>query len=158
MIRKWVGWMIFSVPWAQIYLPLKTKTVFDGSWLRRGTLIFDRSTISWEAPYPLSSLGKVFGRLRPFGMFPSLCRLLYGIGYLRVIIWGVDGILSIGVSCVVVMGRRWTIYCYIVERLIGCGVWCLDLSGFLGSCQDRLRILYSVGGTGLRSICLAFRI
>ena len=23
MIGKWVGWMIFSVPWAQIYLPLK---------------------------------------------------------------------------------------------------------------------------------------
>ena len=31
MIWKWVGWMIFSVPWAQIYLPLKTETVYDGS-------------------------------------------------------------------------------------------------------------------------------
>ena len=60
-----------------------------------------------------------------------------------------------GVSCVAIMGRQWTVYCYIVERLIGCGVWCLDLSGFLGSCQDRLPILYLVGGTGLESICLA---
>ena len=25
-----------------------------------------------------------------------------------------------------------------------------------GSCQDRLRILYLVGGTGLESMCLAF--
>ena len=70
----------------------------------------------------------------------------------------VDGILLTGVSCVVVMGRWWTIYCYIVERLIGCGVWCLDLSGFLESCQDRLWILYSVGGICLENICLAFGI
>ena len=70
----------------------------------------------------------------------------------------VDGILSTSVSCVAVMGRWWTIYCYIVERLIGCGVWCLDLSGFLESCQDRLWILYSVGGIGLENICLAFGI
>ena len=49
------------------------------------------------------------------------------------------------VSCAVVMGRRWIICYYIVVRLIGCGVWCLDLLGFLGSCQDQLRILYLVG-------------
>ena len=71
---------------------------------------------------------------------------------------GVDGILLTGVSCAAVTGRRWIICYYIVERLIGCGVWCLDLLGFLGSCQDRLRILYLVGGIGLESICLAFGI
>ena len=42
-----------------------------------------------------------------------------------------------------------------MERFIGCGVWCLDLLGFLGSCQDQLWILCSVGGIGLESICLA---
>ena len=47
---------------------------------------------------------------------------------------GVDGILSTGVSCVVVMGRRWIICYFIVVRLVGCRVWCLDLLGFLGSC------------------------
>ena len=41
-------------------------------------------------------------------------------------------------------------------RLTGGGVWFLDLLGFLGSCQDRLRILSLVGGIGLESICLAF--
>ena len=50
------------------------------------------------------------------------------------------------------MGRRWIVYYYIVERFIGCGVWCLDLLGFLGSCQDQLWILCSVGGIGLESI------
>ena len=35
-------------------------------------------------------------------------------------------------------------------------IWCLDLLGSFGSCQDRLRILYLVGGTGLESMCLAF--
>ena len=65
----------------------------------------------------------------------SLCGLLYGIGSLQVIIWGVEGwILSTDVSCAAVMGRRWIICYYIVERPIGCGVWCLDLLGFLGSC------------------------
>ena len=36
------------------------------------------------------------------------------------------------VSCAVVVGRQWIICYYIVVRLIGCGVWCLDLLGFLG--------------------------
>ena len=50
-------------------------------------------------------------------------------------------------------------HCYcIVVRLIGCGVWCLDLLGFLGSCQDQLRILSLVGGIGLGSIRLVFGI
>ena len=35
-------------------------------------------------------------------------------------------------------------------------IWCLDLLGSFGSCQDRLWILYLVGGTGLESMCLAF--
>ena len=138
---------------------LRTEIECDGSWQRMGILISDRFTISWEAPCPLFFLRKVFGRLRLIGTFPSLCGLLYGIGSLQVIIWGVEGwILLIGVSCAVVMGRRWIICYYIVVRLIGYRVWCLDLLGFFGSCQDRLRILYLVGGIGLESICLAFGI
>ena len=75
------------------------------------------------------------------------------------IILGVEGwILSTGVSCAVVMGRQWIICYYIVVRLIGCGPWCLDFLGSLGSCQDRLRILYSVGGISLENICLVFGI
>ena len=36
-----------------------------------------------------------------------------------------------------------------MEKLIGCGVWFLDLLGFHGSCQDQLQILFLVGGIGL---------
>ena len=45
--------------------------------------------------------------------------------------------------------------------LLHCGkayrLWSLVFRsfGFSWSCQDRLPILYSVGGTGLESICLA---
>ena len=39
-----------------------------------------------RSPCPLFFLGKVFGRLRLLGVFPSLCGLLYGIGSLQVII------------------------------------------------------------------------
>ena len=159
IIGKWVVWMIFSVPWAQIYLLLRTEIVCDGSWQRMGILMSDRFIINWEAPCQSFFLRKVFGRLRLYSVFPSLCGLLYGIGSLQVIIWGVEGwILSTSLSCAVVMGRRWIICYYIVVRLIGCGVRCLDLLGFLGSCHDRLQILYLVGGIGLESICLAFRI
>ena len=159
MIGKWVVWMNFSVLWVQIYLPLRMEIICDGNWQRMGILISNRFTISWEAPRPLFFLGKVFGKLRLLSMFPSLCGLLYGIGSLQVTIWGVEGwILLTGVSCAIVMGRRWIICYFIVVRFIGCGVWCLDLLGFLGSCQDRLRIFYLVGGIGLESICLAFGI
>ena len=58
-------------------------------------------------------------------------------------IWGVEGwTLLTGALCVIVMGRRWIICYCIMVRLTGCGVWCLDLLGFLGSCQDQLRTLF----------------
>ena len=63
-----------------------------------------------------------------------------------------------GALCVVVMGRQWIICYFIAVRLIGCGVWFLDLLEFHGSCQDRLQILSLVGGIGLESIRLAFGI
>ena len=50
------------------------------------------------------------------------------------------------------------IFYFTMVRLIGCEVWCLDLLGSLGSCQDRLRVLFLVGGIGLESIRLAFGI
>ena len=54
---------------------------------------------------------------------------------------------------------KWWIICYfIVEKLIGCGVWFLDLLRFHGSCQDWLQILFLVGGIGLESTRLAFGI
>ena len=64
----------------------------------------------------------------------------------------------IGALCAVVMGRPWIICYFIVVRLIGCGVWCLDLLGFHRSCQERLWILSLVGGIGRESIRLAFEI
>ena len=37
-----------------------------------------------------------------------------------------------GVSCAIVVGRLWIIYCFIVRRLINCGVLSLDLLGSVG--------------------------
>ena len=154
---KWVVLMNFFVLLVQIYLPLRMEIVCDESWQRMGILISIHFTISWEALCPLFFLRKVFGRLRLLSVFPSLCGLLYGIGSLQVTIWGVEGWFWLtGVSCAVVMGGRWIICYFIVVRLIGYEVWCLDLLGFLGSCQDQLQILYLVGGIGLESMCLAF--
>ena len=48
--------------------------------------------------------------------------------------------------------------------LLHCGkayqLWSLvlDLLGFLGSCQERLQLRFSVGGIGLESALLAFGI
>ena len=64
---------------------------------------------------------------------------------------------------------NWCIMCRskgetVDHLLLHCGkayrLWSLvkDLLGFLGSCQDQLQILYSVGGIGPKSICLAFGI
>ena len=159
MIGKWVGWMNFSVRWTQIYLLLRMEIVCHGSWQRKGILISNHFTISWEVHCPLFFLGKAFGRLRFLGVFPSLCGLLYGIGSLQVTIWGVEWwILLTGTSRAGVMGRRWIICSFTVVRLIGCRVWCLDLLGSLGSCQDRLQVLFLVGGIDLESIRLAFGI
>ena len=52
----------------------------------------------------------------------------------------------------------WDLLGMILKSLISCGVWCSDLLGSLGSCQDRLRILFLGGGIGLESICLVSRI
>ena len=92
-------------------------------------------------------------------MFLSLFGLQFGIRFLQVTIYRVEGlILLTGALCVGVMGKRWIICYFSVERLIGCGVWFLDLLGFHGSCQDRLQILFLVGGIGLESTRLAFGI
>ena len=68
-------------------------------------------------------------------------------------------------------GRRmvfvdWCIMCCCNEEMVGhlllhCDkayrLWSLVFRSF-ESCQDRLQILYLVGGTGLESMCLAFGI
>ena len=46
----------------------------------------------------------------------------------------------------------------ILNKLISCGAWFLDLLGFLGSCQDRFLIRFLVGGIGLESTLLKSRI
>ena len=56
------------------------------------------------------------------------------------------------------MVKQWIVCYYIVVRLTGCGVWCLDLLEFLGSYQDQLWILSLVGGIGFGSIRLVFGI
>ena len=92
-------------------------------------------------------------------MFLSLFGPQLGIRFLQAIIYRVETlILLTDALCVSVMGRQWIIYYFIEERLIGCGVWFLDLLGFHGFCQDQLQILFLVGGIGLESTCLAFGI
>ena len=63
------------------------------------------------------------------------------------IICGVGVLISlIDASCVIAMGRQWIICCYIVTRLIICGVLSLELMGFHGSSQDQSQISFLVGG------------
>ena len=124
-----------------------------------GILTSARSIISYEVPCLLSFLEKVFGRLRLLNAFFSLFGLQLGIRFLQATIYGVkDLILLTGALYVVVMGRRWIICYSIVKKLISCGAWFLNLLGFQGSCQDRLQILFLVGGIGLESTLLAFEI
>ena len=124
-----------------------------------GFLTSTHSIISYKVPCLLSFLGKVFGRLRLLGASLSLFGLQLGIRFLQATICEVEAlILLTGALCVIVIGRRWTICYSIVKKLISCGAWFLDLLGFHGSCQDRLQILFSVGGIGLESTLLAFGI
>ena len=43
-----------------------------------------------------------------------------------------------------------------MKKLIGYGVWCLDIFGFHVSYQDQLETLFLVGGIGWESTHLAF--
>ena len=124
-----------------------------------GILISALFTISYEVLCPLFFLGKVFEGLRLLDVFLSLFGPQLGIIFLQVAIFKVEAlILLTGALCVVLMGRQWIICYSIVKKLIGCGVWFLNLLGFHGSCQDWLQILFSVGGIGLESTFLAFGI
>ena len=159
MIGRWELWMNSFIPWVLIYLNLSKETVWYGNCRRRGILTSARSTISFEVPCLLSFLGKVFRRLRLLRTSLSLFGLQLGRRFLQGIFYDVEAsILLTGALCVVAMGRRWIICFSIVKKLISCGAWFLDLLGFLGSCQDRLQIRFSVGGIGLESTLLAFGI
>ena len=118
-----------------------------------------RSIISYEVPCLLSFLEKVFGRSRLLGAFLSLFGWQLGIRFLQVTICRVEAlILLTGALRVVAMGRRWTICYSIVKKFISCEAWFLDLLGFHGFSQDRLQILFLVGGIGLENTLLAFGI
>ena len=150
-------WMNSFIPWVLIYLILSKETVWYGNCQRRGILTSAHSMISFKVPCLLSFLGKVFGRLRLLRTSLSLFGLQLGKRFLQGIFCDVEAsILLIGALCAVVMGRRWIICFFIVEKLFNCGAWFLDLLGLLGSCQDRLQIRSSVGGTGLESTLLEF--
>ena len=121
--------------------------------------MFARSMISFNVPYLLSFLGKVFGRLRLLCTSLSLFGLQLGKRFLQGTFYGVEAlILLIGVFCAVVMGRRRITCFFIVEKLFSCGAWFSDLLGFLGSCLDRLQTRFSVGGTGSESTLPKFGI
>ena len=93
--------------------------------------LFAHIIISYMALLPLLFLGKVFGRLRHPGMSLSLFGQPHGIGFSRVITYGLEVlILLTGALCVVAVVRQWIICCYIMERLIGCGVLSLGFLGF----------------------------
>ena len=159
MTGRQVLWLISFIPWVLIYLTLSMVTVWYGNCQKRGILTSALSMISFEAPCLLSFLGKVFGRLRLLRTFLSLFSLQLGKRFLQGIFCDVEAsILLIAALCAAVMGRRWIICFFIVEKLFSCGAWFLDLWGFLGFCQDRLQICSSVGGTGLESTLLAFGI
>ena len=73
-------------------------------------------------------------RLRHSSVSLSLFGQPHGIGFSREITCGLGAlILLTGVLCVIVVGRQWIIYCYIVERLISCGALSLEFLGFHGS-------------------------
>ena len=159
MTRRQELWMNSFISWVLIYLFLSKEIVWYGNCQRRGILTSARSMISFNVPYLLSFLGKVFGRLRLLRTSLSLFGLQLGKRFLQGIFCSVEAsILLIGALCAAVMGRRWIICFFIVEKLFSCGAWFLDLLGFLGSCQDRLHIRFSVGGIGLESTLPEFGI
>ena len=82
-------------------------------------------------------------------MFPSSFGLQFGIIFLRMKIRDLGVlILLTGALCVVIVGRLWITYCFILRRLIGCGVLFLNLFGFRGSYQEQFLICILVGGIG----------
>ena len=70
----------------------------------------------------------------------------HGIRFSREITCGLGALtLFTGVLCVIVVGRQWIICCYIVKRLIGCGVFSLEFLGFHRFYHVRWQIFYLVG-------------
>ena len=83
----------------------------------------------------------------------------HGIGFSREISWDSGALISLtSALCVVATVRQWIICCYIMERLIGCGVLSLGFLGFHGFPRVRCKIVYLVGGIGWGSIHLIFGI
>ena len=157
MTGRRVLWMNSFIPWVLIYLILSKETVWYGNCQRRGILTAARSMISFDVPCFLSFLGKGFERLRLLHTSLSLFGLQLGKRFLQGIFCGVEAsILLIGALCAAVMGRRWIICFFTMEKLFSYEAWCLDLLGSLGFCQDRLQIRSSVGGIGWESTPLEF--
>jgi hypothetical protein len=74
------------------------------------------------------------GGLRPLGGLHSLFGLWCGERFLLRIILCERGISwRVGVACVERMGKRWTIYSYIVLRLLVCRILFSGLLGWFGS-------------------------
>ena len=65
-------------------------------------------------------------------------------------------ILLTGALCVVAVVRQWIICCYIVVRLMGCGVLSFGFLGFHESPHVRCQIFFLAGGIGWRSIHFTF--
>ena len=106
---------------------------------------------------PLFFPRRVFGRLRHPGRV-SLFGQSLGIGFSRVIIYGVGVLILLTGALCVVVGRQYIICCYIVGRLIVCGALSLELLGFHGFSQDWLQISFLVGLIDWGSIHLSFGI
>ena len=106
---------------------------------------------------PLLFLGNVFGRLRHPSVSLPLFGQPHGIRSSWEISWDLGALISLtSALCVVATVRQWIICCYIVERLIGCGVLSLGYLGFLGFPHVWFKIVYLVGGIGWGSIHLTF--
>jgi hypothetical protein len=92
------------------------------------------------------------GGLRPLGGLHSLFGLWCGERFLLRIILCERGISwRVGVACVERMGKRWTIYSYIVLRLLVCRILFSGLLGWFGS---YLGTFFLLGRIGLGDILL----
>ena len=159
MIGRQMWWMISFDSWLPIYLLWLMVIVWDGTWQKMEISLSAHIIISYMALLPLLFLGKVFGKLRHLGVSLSLFGQLLGIRSSREISWDSGALISLtGALCVIAAVRQWIICCYIVERLIGCGVLSLGLLGFLRFPRVQCKIVCLVGGIGWGSILLTFGI
>ena len=88
----------------------------------------------------------------PQSIFSFSFGLLLGIESFQVITRDLGAlILWIGALCVIIVGRQWINYYFIVRRLIGCEVLFLHPLEFRGSYLEQFQIYFLARGIGWQS-------